>query len=230
MTTASPYVLSLFVFDAPAPDAVPSPQSPDQEDAARRKAWLVRLGAIGMDMAEKTKADFDAAETPQERREAMGGFPAVARLVQRAIFLEARLERDARMEARLVAQDAARAAHDAVQRRKGRVEGLVQRVIDLAHEDDFERHDAVSESLRWRLDDSFLDRDFADKPIDQVIRAICKGRGVPAPGPIDEETTLWAINLRKQPLPVTEPVPPEAAPPEEDWGPLEGHVPIQSSA
>jgi hypothetical protein len=149
LTPASLYVLHLFVFDTPAPDAVPSPQTSGSEDAARRK---------------------------------------------------------------------------------GRVEGLVQRVIDLAHEDDFERHDAVSESLRWRLDDSFLDRDFADKPIDQVIRAICKGLGVPAPGPIDEETTLWAINLRKQPLPVTEPVPPEAAPPEEDWGPLEGHVPIQSSA
>jgi hypothetical protein len=188
----------LFVFDAPAPDAVPSPQSPGQEDAARRKAWLVELAAIGMEMARKTKADFDAAETPAERREAMGEFPAAARLVQRAIFLEAKLERDDRMEARLVAQDAAAAAREAVSRRKARAGIVVERLIEVAHpKSPVQKYDALKR-LRWRLDDDFLEPDFADRPFDEVIRILCKSVGLPSPPAIGDDADLWAINLRRE--------------------------------
>jgi hypothetical protein len=231
----------LFVFDAPAPDASPNP-----EDAARRKAWLVRLGAIGMDMAEKTKADFDAAETPQERREAMGEFPAVARLVQRAIFLEAKLERDDRIEARLVDRAERELNRDAVLRRKESVQAVVERLIDVAYDGDA-RIWPARRRLQWQLNDTFLEPDFADRPIDQIIGALCRSLGLPRPSPIGDDTDLWAINLRKQPRPVPEPAPLEAAREdnareadpleearlEDDFDPLdpfEGRVPIQSSA
>jgi hypothetical protein len=199
----------LFVFDVPANDAIPNPQSPGQEDAARRKAQLVELAAIGMDMARKTKADFDAAETPQERREAMGEFPAAARLVQRAIFLEAKLERDDRMEARLVAQDAAAAAREAVSRRKARAGIVVERLIEVAHpKSPVQKYDALKR-LRWRLDDDFLEPDFADRPFDEVIRILCKSVGLPSPPAIGDDADLWAINLRRE-----DASPPRAAEPQ----------------
>jgi hypothetical protein len=242
----------LFVFDVPANDAIPNPQSPGQEDAARRKAQLVELAAIGMDMARKTKADFDAAETPQERREAMGEFPAAARLVQRAIFLEAKPERDDRMEARLVAQDAAVAAREAVSRRKARAGIVVERLIEVAHpKSPVQKYDALKR-LRWRLDDDFLEPDFADRPFDEVIRVLCRSLSLPDPGPLGGEADLWTLDLRGERLPAARdakasrkpatrpPDPcvrqddrPDQDPPDEDWDPLnpfDGREPFKSSA
>jgi len=202
----------------------PGPQAPGQEDAARRKAWLVELGSIGMDMARATKADFDAAETPEERREAMGEFPAVARLVQRAIFLEAKLERDERVEARLVDRVEREMSQEAVLRRKQSVQAVVERLIDVTYDGD-NRIWPARQRLQWQLNESFLEPAFADKPLDQVIGILCKSVGIPKPGPIGDNTALWAVNLRKQPIP-TPPTEDAADDSDDDVDPDDGLDPL----
>jgi hypothetical protein len=205
LTPTSICVPVMFMFDAPADTTAQI-----QGDSARRKAQLVRLAAIGMEMAEQIKTDFDEAKTPEARREAMGDFPHVARLVQRAIFLEAKLERDDRIEARLVARGDREMSQEAVLRRKASVQAVVDRVIELAHGHSGSRQYNARQRLRWQLNECFLEADFADRPLDEVIGVLCKSVGLPKPPAIGDNADLWAINLRREdtsPPPAAEPPP-----------------------
>jgi hypothetical protein len=151
------------------------------EMAERHDRILAELAEIGLMIARELQAQVLGAETPEVKAQAAASFPRVARAVRQSLALESRLRRDARREAAEVREQAECEFSDRRRRRKALVEHHIQRALCDETPDDEETVACRMEDLRDRLDDDLLDEDFVERPVDQVIAALCVDLGLAPP-------------------------------------------------
>ena len=170
MTPARSYVLVLFVFD---------PTLPSDDRAERHARVLRELTEIGMDLAREVRRQALEAGTDIPAADLALEFSRIARAVRQTVALEAKLAED--RQARADKTEASRVLDARVRgiRRKTRVIGLVERVLES--ESDGER---LLDDLAERLEDE-NDTDFADAPIGELVARICRDLGV------TPDWTLW---------------------------------------
>ncbi|HEY4030860.1 MAG TPA: hypothetical protein VGM25_10985, partial [Caulobacteraceae bacterium] len=128
---------------------------------------------IGMGLARKVQSEAEQSDTVSA--ELVLTFSRIARTVRQAVALEARLADD-RLARRRKAESEDRAARFARgYDRKAVVKDIVERVIDAADGHDTER---LLDDLDERLDDPSDAADFADRPLGELVAAICRDLGV----------------------------------------------------
>jgi hypothetical protein len=168
----------------------PSTEPADADPALRRLRMLEELAEIGMDIARALRRralDEAAANAAQPDDQALGlAFSRVARAVRQTLALEDRLDQD--RQARDGAAQAERAVQLAEQAGARAIEGLrvaihrsevrakVEQVIEAeAGDADVER---LLTDLDERLDDDEGGADFLDRPLGELIAAICRDLGL----------------------------------------------------
>jgi CRISPR/Cas system CSM-associated protein Csm2 small subunit len=161
------------------------PPSDPAIDAAEARAKLRfevlgELTQIGMGLARDVGRQAAEPADPDAPPVDLGlQFSRIARAVRQTVALEAKF--DSEREARQAKAEADRAAETRLRgiRRKTRVGDIVERIID--EESDSER---LIETLSERLEDAD-DTDFADRPLGEIVAAICRDLGVTV------DWTLW---------------------------------------
>ncbi|HEY4029541.1 MAG TPA: hypothetical protein VGM25_04315, partial [Caulobacteraceae bacterium] len=157
---------------------------------------------IGMGLARKVQSEAEQSDTVSA--ELVLTFSRIARTVRQAVALEARLAED-RLVRRRKAEAADRAQRDARgQARKAVVKDIVERVIDAADGHDTER---LLDDLDERLDDPSDAADFADRPLGELVAAICRDLGVTLDWSLFEDED-WAIGADPTASDITGPTPP----------------------
>jgi hypothetical protein len=192
-------VLVLFMDEASrSPEAA---SDPFEARAQQRVEVLRELTAIGLDMAREVRRQLMepvAEEAPAKDLGLM--FARIARAVRQTAALAARLDQD-RQKSR--AETASKAAAETRLRgvnRKLRVQDIVERVLDTESE-----RERLLERLDERLEDA-NDTDFADRPIGELVAAICRDLGVTPDWGLWEDED-WAIEAL-----AAEPAPPDQRP------------------
>ena len=160
------------------------------DDRAERHARVLReLSEIGMDLAREVRRQALEAGTDIPAADLALEFSRIARAVRQTVALEAKLAED--RQARADKAEASRVLDARVRgiRRKTRVIGLVERVLES--ESDGER---LLDDLAERLEDE-NDTDFADAPIGELVARICRDLGVTPDWALwgDEP---WAVEAR----------------------------------
>jgi hypothetical protein len=132
-------------------------------------------------------------------------FSRISRAVRQTVALEAKL--DAERQAVRDKAQAERAVETSLRgmKRKNRAGDIIERMLDEVSESDAER---LSDSLRERLDDAD-DCDFADRPLGEIVAAICRDLGVPVDWSLWEDEP-WAAEA----LAAERAASPEAPPPD----------------
>ena len=115
-------------------------------------------------------------------------FARIARAVRQTLALEEKFEAERRE--RREAAEAERAAElgERGLRRKNRASNIVERMLDDFPEAEAER---LSDSLHERLADA-EDADFADRPLGEIVAAICRDLGVTIDWSLWEDET-WGL-------------------------------------
>jgi hypothetical protein len=155
------------------------PQADVRARGEQRMAMLRELAEIGMRLARGVERQ---AQEPQEERRAgdLGlVFSRIARAVRQTLALEAKLDEDRRARHEKAEAERAQARRVRGFMRKIRAGDIAERV--LANETDGE---ALVESLGERLQD-IDDTDFADRPMGEIVAAICRDLGV------EPDWSLW---------------------------------------
>jgi hypothetical protein len=169
LTFAGSYVLVLFMIAA---QPIRETAEAAEERAERHLGMLRELAEIGMGLARKLQHEADQADTVPA--ELVLTFSRLARAVRQTMALETRLADD-----RLVRRGKVEADERAERFTRGRankaaVKDIVERIID-AGDGDTER---LLDDLDERLDDPRDDAHFADRPLGDLVAAICRDLGV----------------------------------------------------
>ena len=167
----------------PDPEEITPDAAAQEADAAvrRHRAWLERLGEVGMEMVEAVRAEMIAARGDATAvTEAARTFAHLARAVRHTIALDARLLRDARLSRAEAERD--RWRDEAWLGRRARKEQVRARVQDLiAHDSQSRSQHGLERRLHQRLDRED-DRDAAlfaaDAPLGLAIGRLCYELGV----------------------------------------------------
>ncbi|HEV7385830.1 MAG TPA: hypothetical protein VGN89_13180 [Phenylobacterium sp.] len=186
---------------------------PSEDRAQRRFRVLQELAEIGMELARdvQRQAREQAREQDRESAADLGlVFSRIARAVRQTVALEAKLDQD--RQARRDKADAERAVEVRLRgiRRKTKVMEIVERVIET--ESDGER---LLDDLGERLEDAD-DRDFADRPIGELVARICRDLGVTPEWALWEDEA-WAIEALNAPPQGAWDAAPRDAPPDPPW-------------
>jgi hypothetical protein len=160
--------------------------------AARHVRMLQELAELAMNMARRVAAEPVAGAEPADEK-AGGGNPGlvltrIARCVRQTVALEAKLAADCRgwvaksaaERAAALAKQAERAAAAEARRRerkKIKVERAAKTVVECSTPQD--QHDFCHGMLTEWLWDSDDDADFADRPVGEIIAAICRDLDMP---------------------------------------------------
>ena len=170
-----------------ASPSVGAASDPFEVRAQQRVEALQELIAIGMELAREARRQVmepTHAETPAKDLDLV--FQRIARAVRQTVALATRLDQDRQKSQ---AERASKAAVETRVRglmRKARVQEIVERVIEV--ESDGER---LLGRLDERLEDAD-DTDFADRPIGELVAAICRDLGVTPDWSLWEDEA-WAI-------------------------------------
>jgi len=205
LTSCDPRVLVLFMEAAQ-----PARETTDAAEARaeRHLAVLRELAEIGMDLARIVRREALAAEAADPEQPAVPAeltltFSRIARAVRQTLALEARLADD-RLARRRRAEAEQRVERDARgHARKAAVKDIVERIID-AGDGDTER---LLDHLDERLDDPLDDADFADRPLGDLVAAICRDLGVAMDWSLFEDED-WGIEAAVIAPPPDSPEPP----------------------
>jgi hypothetical protein len=155
-------------------EACPIPD-PAEARAQHRFVVLRELTDLGMGIARDVRRQAAEPAAPGAPPVDFGlQFARIARAVRQTVALEARLDEERRV--RREAAEAERLLETRLrgQRRKNQVGNIIEHMLDSESESDAER---LSDSLHERLAD-IDDCDFADRPLGEIVAAICKGLGV----------------------------------------------------
>jgi hypothetical protein len=165
-----------------------------QTDRAEAHARdLARFQAIAMHAAEKAHGAIEATEDAAELCGLIAALGKAGRALRMSIALETKLIRDAARDAREAEALKASAAGRAVETRRARVAGAVDRMIWT----ELDPHDAqvATGELHERLDAEALDEGFADEPVEAQIERIAGLLGLSG-----EPTRRYIpASLRRQP-------------------------------
>jgi hypothetical protein len=171
---------------------IPDAPSPATARAAERLGMLRELAEIGMAHAraigrrlEADEAQAGAESDPADARalrDAGLTFPRIARAVRQTLALEARLEAEflAGVRQAETAQQVRLSleAYAPISRRSDLVRRAVSQAID-ADTVDGAQEEALLESLDEQLDEREDAADYLDRPISELVAAICRDLGVP---------------------------------------------------
>jgi hypothetical protein len=163
------------------------PEAPEDR-AERHLAVLRELAGIGMDLARKVQRQADQSDTVPA--ELVLTFSRIARAVRQTVALEARLADDRLTRRRKVEADERAERYARGRARKAAVKDIVERVIDAGDGHDTER---LLDDLDERLDDPSDDADFAERPLGELVAAICRDLGVTLDWSLFEAED-WAIS------------------------------------
>ena len=162
--------------------------SATSNDAARPARILAELSELGLTLARELHARALATETPEQASALAGAFHRISRSVRQSLALEARLDRDRRVEAR----DALRnrdgyepGEQAAAARRKDELRAAMEPRI--WNEREGEERDYLLDLLEDRLDHFGRKPGFADPPLDVHIADLCADFGLDLPGEEDGE-------------------------------------------
>jgi hypothetical protein len=186
----------------------PTPGHTAQDDRAeQRLAMLRELAEIGMALARDVGQQ--AAADPQGPDLGLV-FSRIARAVRQTLALEARLEQDRRNQDRDAQSERARAVRLRGAARKTQVRRAVERAIDA------EASDHEAENLFADLVDRLDDQEeawFADRPVADLVAAICRDLGV------THDPALWTDDIDQAPTPEIDNPTPDADPDRKgpDW-------------
>jgi hypothetical protein len=215
---------------APREDHAPGCGCAGHDARTERHLQMLRdLADLGMDLArtvhrQATEPAVDEAEAPAVRADLGLTFSRIARAVRQTLALEARIAdgyREARAEA---ARRRAIEIEVLGARRKHRVGDIVQEIIES--ETPEADRDALLGDLEERLGDDDDAADFGERPLGELVAAICRDLGVIPDWSLwqDEPWSAEAMAAtpprRDDPPPGENPEPgesPSADPPETPW-------------
>ena len=149
----------------------------DTTEARARR--LARYAELAESIAEHLHDEILTAETAQDKRDLTLAFHRITRSARQTMALEAKLERDARLE---VAADLARAerlAREPVERRKAQIAAAVERLI--WHEASGEAAEDLESLLGDIMDEEDLHDRYAEGPVEDHIRRLCIALGLARP-------------------------------------------------
>ena len=157
----------------------------------RAEAMLGELAELSLAVARELAARLRGCGDTDQTVALAGAFQKMSRVVRLTLALDAKLERDAARDAaadaQLAQQDEAEAAEaefdearadDPVETRKGRVRGLLNRLLWTESEGETEDYDILIEDLNARLDEAALSPDFEDLPIEALARQVIADMGL----------------------------------------------------
>jgi len=147
--------------------------------AERHARLLGRFAELAESLAEHLHDEVLAAESAQDKRDLTLAFHRITRSARQTLALEAKLERDRKLE---IVADLARAetlAREPVRRRKAQIAAAIERLIWREADED----DVLD--LQMRLGDLMAEEDlhdlYAEGPIEDHIRRLCIELGLATP-------------------------------------------------
>jgi hypothetical protein len=174
--------------------------SRNTDKQARVEAMLGELAELSLGVARELAVRLRESEDTQETVALVGAFQKMSRVVRLTLALDAKLEREA---ARAAAADAelarkaqaaaeadaalrragfggaaASSSSDPVEALKGRVRGLMNRLLWNESEGEEEDYEVLVEDLNARLDEAALSPDFEDLPIEALARRVIADMGL----------------------------------------------------
>ena len=179
---------------------------PSEDRAQRRFRALQELTEIGMELARDVQRQ--SREQGGEGAADLGlMFSRIARAVRQTVALEAKFDQD--RQARRDKAEAERAVEVRLRgiRRKTKVMEIVERVIETESDAEW-----LLDDLGERLEDAD-DRDFADRPIGELVAGICRDLGVTPDWALWEDEA-WAIEALNAPPSDAPDAAPRDAPPD----------------
>jgi hypothetical protein len=172
------------------------------EKQARAEAMLGELAELGLMVAKDLAVRLRECEDADQAVALADAFQKASRVVRLTLALDFKLDRDAAREAReaekigaeaaqaekaqaeTAAAEAARAASalarapNALEMRKDRVRGLMNRLLWNEAEGDGEEFEILTDDLSARLDEAALSADFEALPIEALARRVVADMGL----------------------------------------------------
>ena len=182
------------MFSMSLPATQPTPR------AERRLQMLDELAEIGMAVARAVQRQAEA-EAPSEPGAATLSFNRVSRAMRLTLMLQERFETEgAAAKARAEAQACEEAPPTPEERRKARVERIVERLCQAEHSGDEDEIDRLVIDAGERLDDEDLYGDLMQQPMSVIVARLCRDLDLhPDWGKLSQE--YWA-QQESSPLPL----------------------------
>jgi hypothetical protein len=149
------------------------------EMAERQGRILGELAELGMSLARDLHGRALAADTPKAVVDLGIAFHRISRSVRQTLALEAKLDRDREQAARGDRVEAVRERQGRISQRADQVRAVTARAIWTEAEGD-EAERLLNDLDDWLEVESFA-RDFADRPIEDLIARVCADLGVTPP-------------------------------------------------
>jgi hypothetical protein len=166
-----------------------SPDAPRVGAVPRQVQLLGELAELGLDIARAIarQASGQSVEAVVEGDVALA-YARVSRAVRLTLMLQAKLIEEFQAAADEAAEVKARLAP--AYRAKARVEAIVERVAESAHDED--TVDRLISEAAERLDDEDLYGDLLERPLSELVARICKDLGL-EPDWAELAGELWAV-------------------------------------
>jgi len=151
---------------------------PAETHAEKSQRILGELTELGLTLARDLHARALAAETAQEAQALGLAFQRVSRSVRQCLALEARMEREAKADAR-EAVDRTRLDRDVrIRDVKRRVGEAMDRLIWTEADGDCDGIEMLDEDLALRLDEMALAEDFLKIPLETLVERLAVDMGL----------------------------------------------------
>ena len=158
--------------------------------AELRARRLARYAELVDSIAEHLHDEILAAGTAQDKRDLALAFHRVTRSARQTMALEAKLERDAKLDVVADLARAERIAREPVQRRKAQITAAVERLI--WHEASGQAAEDLESVLADIMDEEGLHDVYAEGPIEDHIRRLCIAIGLATP---DDEILIMPMGV-----------------------------------
>ena len=151
-----------------------------ESQADKVQRILGELTELGLTLARDLPARALAAETAEEAQALALAFQRISRSVRQSLALEARMEREAKAEAK-AAVDRTRLDRDVrIRDVKRRVVEAMDRLIWTEAEGDHDEIEMLDEDLALRLDEMALADDFLEISLEALVQRLAADMGLAA--------------------------------------------------